>query len=221
MLCPVATAQYHSPSPFQLLLALLSFHPLFLLQQALKFGEGGVYSAFRTEHSAVTFSHPLTSGVSEVAAIQYKRKLVQPKLTAALFYGHKDNDLEDNFIGTTCSLNKRTVATTKAVIFPAVSKGAFHPLEQVSDKIQSKGAQLPPQQACQYCTIGASHLASQYCHTQGSQLSSTVDSSPPPACITQSTKNKASQQGGKLQIYHIFLILLPIDSEFHLIICHL
>lgn len=72
--------------------------------------------------------------------MQYKRKLVQPKLTSALFYGHKDNDLEDNFIGTSCSLNKRTVATTKAVMFPAVSKWEFHPLEQVSDEIQSKGA---------------------------------------------------------------------------------
>lgn len=72
--------------------------------------------------------------------MQYKRKLVQPKLTAALFYGHKDNDLEDNFIGTACSLNKRTVATTKVMTFLAVSKCEFHPLEQVSDKIQSKGA---------------------------------------------------------------------------------
>lgn len=149
--------------------------------------------------------------------MQYKRKLVQPKLTAALFYGHKDNDLEDNFIGTSCSLNKRTVATTKAVTFPAVSKCEFHP--QI--KSNQKMLRYPHNRLANIVPIGASYLASQYCYAQCSQLSSTVDNSPPSACTMQSTKSRASQQGGKLQIYHIFLILLSTDIEVHLIICPL
>lgn len=149
--------------------------------------------------------------------MQYKRKLVQPTLTAALFCGHKDNDLEDNFIGTSCSLNKRTVATAKAVTFPAVS--ILWNRSQV--KSNQKMLRYPHNRLANIAPIGASYLASQYCYAQGSQLSSTVDNSPPSACTMQSTKSRASQQEGKLQIYHIFLILLSIDIEVHLIICPL
>lgn len=154
--------------------------------------------------------------------MQYKRKLVQPTLTAALFCGHKDNDLEDNFIGTSCSLNKRTGATAKAVTFPAVSQCEFHPLEFWSQiKSNQKVLRYPHNRLANIAPIGASYLASQYCYAHCSQLTSTVDNSPPSACTMQSTKSRASQQEGKLQIYHIFLILLSIDIEVHLIICPL